>query len=540
MSSASPGQGDRCLTDYSGLWIALLSTFSIALISIACNPDVRGPLQPTAVTAVALEGSPAAILAHPIRGRGIQDRFLETQRRIPGFGGFYLGEDGALVASLTNLSRAEAVRSEVLSNYLTSERRRVFWGASGAVRIVEGDYSISELIAWDEALRSLLSPSGVVEVGASVARNRVVVGVLDLGIIPDVEAFAQAHDIPLAALEFESSRPRLLSSAPVDDKLDDKIRPAGAGVKIQRQGDGFCTMGFNVYDVTGARYFLTASHCTGNYEGPTGVIFHQPAASNAIGSESLNPEWDGTGCGATYCRDTDVALIEYDDPSDAFNGVFYTFPIGEEADTGGSYINSYTIPVEGDTMIENQVVTKTGWRTGTTKGPVDFTCTGFVAGSQGVPCAMRAQLRSDEGDSGAPVFNQGMNFSAAAGILIGGCDSIGCGQYYTYFSRWDLIEPELGRDLRFTPVLSVDITGPSEVQENDECAWYADVEGGQSPYTYAWIIDGDTVGTDRLYSGDTGESDFELGVIIRDGYDESVWNILEVFISEQANPCPPR
>lgn len=138
----------------------------------------------------------------------IEDLFIQIAQRVPGFGGFWLGDGGAVIASVTNPSLADTVIAET-SVFFTQERRDRL-GLTGEIRVVQADYGFSDLAAWSTALTPILWWKSVNTLAVWVSRNRIEIGVTD----PDkdkseVEVWAEAHGIPVGALSIVKLQPVL-------------------------------------------------------------------------------------------------------------------------------------------------------------------------------------------------------------------------------------------------------------------------------------------------------------------------------------------
>lgn len=387
----------------------------------------RAPESPEASAA-----APGLAAAQLTRGpRGIESEFLQIETRVPGFGGFYVDEAGDIVGYVTDLRRAPAARAAVAEMLARDPGRfRKRDGSEPAIRLRRGDFSMSQLVEWQtRILRSHSVRDGISLLDADEMRNRVRVGIRDESLIPEVERLADRLGIPRSALVFETRRGDLVALA----SLRDTFRPTGAGIQIDftpSTPGGECTMGFNVRTGTSDpdRYFLTAGHCTGNYNGPTGRVVYQPVSSR-VGVEAYNPAWSTQGCrpGANYCRQTDAALIRYDSHITSQNRVAETTTIG----TGNGWGNLtvarwYSVGSTRDPA-QGSEVHKTGRTTGTTRGLVTGTCVNpgvAVPDYTEVFCSHEAQMAAAGGDSGSPVYQWFVPLTTTSrgvgGILWGG------------------------------------------------------------------------------------------------------------------------
>jgi hypothetical protein len=399
----------------------------------------------------------------PQHPRGIEDRLLEIEaNEVAGFGGAYVDSLGDVVAFVTDLHaapRAQAAVARLIAGMPDVGRRKD--GQKSEIRIRKGEFSMSQLVTWQEALRdAAVFQHGATLLDADEGQNRVRVGIADEAARRAVESIAAGAGVPRSALSFEA-RPGVTQMA---TSLGDRVRPTTAGLEIRRWLSSTvyskCTMAFNVTDDTGKAYFLTASHCTGHYNGPAGAQFHQVnfSSSNLLGTESVNPAWS-TNCssGASYCRNTDVALIAYN------SGVTWNRTVVETQVKGSGTLpgnltiyRNYNVIGDGDAM-QGVTVAKTGSTTGTTEGVVTGTCVdpGITDVGTEVLCSHEASMYSAKGDSGGPVWAWAPPLASnnttdrfARGVYWGFLYP-GPGQTpKIYYSPWSLIVQELGVPLR--------------------------------------------------------------------------------------------
>jgi hypothetical protein len=407
--------------------------------------------------APAAPGASAAAAPQAKRfSRGIEDEFLQMQTEVPGFGGFYVDEAGDIVAYVTDLADESRARGAVQRLLLRDARRFARRdGSQPAVHVRKGEFGFSQLVDWSEKLQRGARPAhGISLFDADEMRNRVRIGIADQGQAAGIQALAGSLGVPRGALHFEMRRGRNVLAA----SLRDVIRPTGAGTQINVNVGteaGACTMGFNVTDSNGQRYFLTASHCTQNYAGPTSRVFYQPgnSYSDRVGVEAINPAWSTTGCGpgASYCRATDAALIRYDSNISSQKRVAQSSTVGTGNSSGNLTIGTwYGVGGSGGAGM-GQEVHKTGRTTGTTRGPVTGTCVNagvFAPVNTEVPCAYEAQARANGGDSGSPVYYFPYvlqpQYRATVGILWGTYVPAPGETYKIYYNGLDQIQTDLG------------------------------------------------------------------------------------------------
>jgi Subtilase family len=87
------------------------------------------------------------------------------------------------------------------------------------------------------------------------------------------------------------------------------------------------------------------------------------------------------------------------------------------------------------------------------------------------------------------------------------------------------------------PIGSLTLDGPSMVQPNQQCTWWASATGGVTPYTFKWYKNGVYKGTGTEIMLATGSSPFTLRLDLRDGASQTESTSLSVSISGAADPC---
>jgi hypothetical protein len=230
--------------------------------------------------------------------------FDRIGRDIPGFAGFYLSNDGILVARLTDMTQATMAGSALAEIALAVS------GSTSDVIIESAEYDFASLRNWRDMLRPLLGPSGVTGLDADERANRVWIGIASDGMRASIMSRLEELAIPLGAVVIEKSEPELRVAT-----LRDSIRPLPGGMQIQGQGLGFCTMNSNGTHATFGSGFVTASHCTGGTPGAVNSTeFFQPDIdAEGIGVEVVDaPVFTGGPCPTgRVCQEADAAFIEY-------------------------------------------------------------------------------------------------------------------------------------------------------------------------------------------------------------------------------------
>jgi hypothetical protein len=129
------------------------------------------------------------------------DLLLRVERAAPGFGGMYVDRDGRLAVYLKDRAQLPSACAAIETIFGPATMP-----AAGAYAI-EGQYTLSELIAWTRRAGRLLELSGVVLVDLDEARNRVAVGVDASARMHLVEKILASLDIPRAAVVVETTDP---------------------------------------------------------------------------------------------------------------------------------------------------------------------------------------------------------------------------------------------------------------------------------------------------------------------------------------------
>jgi len=125
------------------------------------------------------------------------DRLLRVEQQAPGFGGMFIDRDGTLAIYLLDQSQLPAALAAIDS---------VFGPQTvppAGVKVLQGQYTISQLKQWTDLLRDLLTMPGVTTLDLNEATNRVTVGISDSSLIPSVERTLQSQAIPREAVSID-------------------------------------------------------------------------------------------------------------------------------------------------------------------------------------------------------------------------------------------------------------------------------------------------------------------------------------------------
>jgi hypothetical protein len=365
----------------------------------------------------------------------------EFARQVPGFGGFFLNQDGTASVYLTRgSSRAPAER--VLAGYLKGRGL-----STAAVRVVEGRYGWQQLQRWQAAATGeALAVPGAVFVDNDETSNRVRIGVENMGAMGQVRAAVARLRIPDDALIVERADP-IVQVATLQNVVD---RPVRAGVQINFPGF-ICSVGFNATRGT-QKSFITASHCTNKQGGVESTPYWQPLQSTAptqIATEVADPVYvkgAGAGCPRNrLCRFSDASRAAYVNGANQALGLIARTSAANNGSltiTGSFSIGANDCGTTGGCLAVGTTVNKIGRTTGWTAGSITATCVNTgVQGSRIVQlCQTFVSAGVGGGDSGSDVFQVTGSSVKLAGVLWGG----NSGGTQFVFSPFGNVTRELG------------------------------------------------------------------------------------------------
>lgn len=352
----------------------------------------------------------------------IDERFAKIAQNVPGFGGMFLDEQGKLNIYLTDKTRVASAQAEIASVFGNSVPQ-------GDVRVLRGDFDFTELKNWHDRMLALFDIDGVNLTDISEAKNRLTVGVDDIGLADQVTQALNRLGIPRAAVNIVQAE-RIVPLT----TLQDRVRPILAGLQINFPGF-LCSIGFNATR-QGVSGFVTASHCTNTQGGVESTPYWQPLQSVdpvQIGTEIADPVYlkstcpPGTGK-RKVCRYSDSSFAQY------ASGISFTLGVIEKTDsvnTGSLTIASsfrVTAKAASNTLV-GDTLNKVGRTTGWSQGQVVASCANVgVSGSNIVQlCQDEVSATVGGGDSGSDVFkitnSPQANDVTLSGILWGGNQS---------------------------------------------------------------------------------------------------------------------
>ncbi|HEX5575666.1 MAG TPA: hypothetical protein VFX42_07310 [Gemmatimonadales bacterium] len=367
------------------------------ILAAACS-DRTEPTAP--------DNPPATVSLQP-RSQGTPDDPIALARQVPGFGGFYLDDQGTPVVYLKSVAeRGNAQRA--LAPFFQSQAL-----SASQLRVLPARYEWAQLESWSsQATTEVLGVPGTVFVDADEASNRVAIGV-EHGARARIQGIVARLGIPKEAVVLqETGQVRFAAT------LRSKVRPVVGGLQINFPGF-LCSLGFNAMR-NGQRSFITASHCTNHQGGVENTPYYQPlqtSTSPKIATEVSDPAYfRGNGCPpGLRCRFSDAARATYTPGT--------TSSLGKIAKTTGpnngsiTLNGSFNIISEGSAAV-GQVVGKVGRTSGWSTGKVIQKCANYAVEDVGQFCQNVVSARVDFGDSGSPVFKGSSNVTLV-GLLWG-------------------------------------------------------------------------------------------------------------------------
>lgn len=435
------------IQQYAGARIrALVVPLGVLFALTACAdeaPDAVGPepIDPSA-SVMALSSDP-------------EPDPLAVAAAVPGFGGYFLDDQGAPTVYLTDPAQ-RPLAEQALAGFLAD---RGFTATDLQVR--QGDYDYLQLHGWFEgSWAAALGVAGAVSADLDEGANRLRFGGGSASAVVGMAAAVAAAGVPAGAVIVETRAPIRQVVG-----LQDRVRPVHGGYQINFFPSPVspltlvCTVGFNVID-EGANSFITNSHCTNHQGGTeTPTEYYQPLRGtptnpdNFIATEVEDPHYDAVSCleeqPGAVCRFSDAARAEYA-PGQPFDLGGIARAASEN--TGTLEVDaanpSFRIRRETRRSVLGEIANKVGRTTGWSSGPVIATCISTIVLGTVPPIVQRCQdevaANVDGGDSGSPVFRrQGHGPSVRLmGILWGG--SVGEDQVSFVFSPMANIRMELG------------------------------------------------------------------------------------------------
>jgi hypothetical protein len=270
---------------------------------------------------------------------------------------------------------------------------------------------------WRDIVRKSLWVPGITRIDIDEVQNRVRVGVVDLATRESLLAGVQQAGLPPNAIVVE-----IRQAAIPEQSVRDRFRPIPAGVLIQDQNGGGCSVGVNAVTGLGTG-FVTASHCTGRFGSPEdGWQFHQnvflSSLANLVGYEAAESDLFPCSESAYGCRYTDATFVLHGGSQLQHGTIVRTqlpnllpYRLNVDSNNPRFYILD-DLPTSS--LLVGSSVHKMGQKTGWTSGEVTRTCEdiSWTVISDGqektffLYCQYVADYLSDGGDSGGSVFER--------------------------------------------------------------------------------------------------------------------------------------
>jgi hypothetical protein len=489
---------------------------------------------------------------------------VEIARSVPGFGGLAVDESGVLVAYLTDISQADAVRFVI-------EPYRLNAVANGAVEdavvvVRQARFEFLDLLYWRDLITvPVLSVPGVSMLDLAEQYNRLLVGTYDDHARIEVADLLRYAGIPEDAVLFEAvGRIRTDATTTVQQQwtLQDAVAPIVGGLQFNyftasgQYPDVPCTIGF-VATWNGQRVWVTNSHCTEVTRAvTTSTTYWQPhwdwGLYTELGTELADPL--GSICGVgKFCRGADAAVVSFH--HGVPNSLGYAArPVGPPGQGWAGNIEIEEVEGFRITSDDEEVgifwgVEKVGRTTGWTYGQVLNTCihyptdenTNFI-----LTCQHRADYVRASGDSGAPVFSR--LGQQSTDVRLFGIHNASDAEGYALFSPVSGVRADLGPLSMLPPdapppppppPLNVGISGPAGdlVRPYAQCLYTALAAGGSPPYTYAWYLNKSLLETGQFLYHTSGASNFSLQVIVPDAANATGSSVIHMVIDPSAPEC---
>jgi hypothetical protein len=341
---------------------------------------------------------------------------ITLARSVPGFGGFFVDEQGTPTIYLKDAGQRAAAES-ALGPWFRSHGR-----ASATMRVRKADFDWASLDRWfAQASMEALGIPGVVFMDADETRNRVRIGVESAAAAAQVRVVLARLGIPASAVNVDVTEPIHQLAT-----LRGALRPDVAGVQINFPGF-LCSLGFNA-SLSGIRGFVTASHCTSTQGGVENTPYWQPLQSVRpiqVATETVDPRYPkGGSCPAgRQCRRSDAAFAKYINATPNTLGLIAR--TSSTSPTDRTIVGNWTITSDASSanFTIGLPVNKVGRTTAWSQGPVTNTCVNVnVSGTKITQlCQTIVSATVGGGDSGSDVFTitSGTNVQLN-GILWGG------------------------------------------------------------------------------------------------------------------------
>lgn len=355
-------------------------------------------------------GMSAAIASDPAptpAGPSLDDLFLQVSRDVPGFGGIFVDEDGALVIQLVDSAQGDAARSAVERTFGAEPAVR-----DRATRLNAARFSFSQLNSWRGTIDEKGPPAEVRLIDIDERANVIRIGTVDQASAGGVAQWIEAIGIPRSAVVTEP----VPAMSQLTDYLSSRVRPVLGGLVVATTAGG-CSLGFKAKKTGATRYVATNAHCTSTFGSVDGTQLGQPLLQSNyfIGTESDDPAFvSGGGCATGYsCRWSDATLVQCDTIA-ACSGYTIARTTSQYTGSDWSQSGSSTLTTEpwyvvgeasSGSLIMGASLSKVGSTSGWTGGTIVSTCGDWqVATGKKLRCQYEFSGVARGGDSGSPVF----------------------------------------------------------------------------------------------------------------------------------------
>jgi len=409
---------------------AILAVLCLATIASAAPPNERAPL----------------VIGPRLAHGPLETKFLEIERDVPGFAGYYRAADGITViarvkdatqrdAAIAHVTRALEERAtrggtqRVQTDQARTERR---------VEAREARFSFSELANY-RALAEDDVPDGVYAIDINEKENVLQFGVKDDAASERLRAELIHRRIPPSAFVI-----KFMGEPAFRTGLDNYARPVVSGLGVTFNSTSRCSVGINATWNNSSAWvgFFTASHC-GTYHDIDGTVFYQGGTRIGYEADDVVPT-AFYGCpSGDLCRYADAAWVAYDYANRVANNGENQLALPSSSGYGSAGATDYnsTVTITGEAipypspsynpLISGDWVFKVGRTTGWTTGVMEATCEDVMVPAAEYDskdvwflCQERTDLFSQAGDSGSGVFVWDGDDALWTGILWGGPNSL--------------------------------------------------------------------------------------------------------------------
>lgn len=375
----------------------------------------------------------------------LDEALASVVNHIPGFGGFFVREDGTLIVNIANPhiedlyefnERNQAV--DILQNRFDQLFGKRFTDRFdiSQLEFVEAAFDYRQLNEWRKKIRMRVSDiPDLVFIDIYDEKNRIRIGVEQIdkyqihSVLKELEipteavliVFAEPLKLDVGLNELnnkkKSSSLETHSVSPANSAeplLDDSDKFVGG---IEVIGEFACTLGLNV-NWGGIVGFVTASHCTQYWFANDNTSFsHSGELIGYAEFDRQTTQDDGWCPVGHFCRYSSAVLVQYSPTA------LQDVEIGYIARTTGLNSNILDDPY-GFEITESivwpypsQELNMVGKSSGWTRGDVITGCKDFYLSLNNYPdhldtdtmliCVFHATYDSQTGDSGAPIFDNG-------------------------------------------------------------------------------------------------------------------------------------